>query len=725
MFAYNVKMKKAGTVNRRDFIKASALLSGGLLISFTIPGADMGLRLVGASRTSAPSLNAFLSIGEDDSIHITLSKIEIGQGISTTLPMLIAEELDCDWKKIKVEHKAYGGELHDPAFAGSTGGSSSTWSEFDRYRQAGATARMMLVNAAAKRLGIPTDDCRTENGFVIAGGNRLRYGDLAVEASKLTVPAATLRQAKDWKFIGKSQRRVDIAEKVNGTAKYGMDIQFAGFLTAVVAHPPTFGGKVKSFDSVKAKAIKGVRDVVQIPSGIAVIGDHFWVCKLGRDALEIEWDLGAGENFNSKQQLEEYSRISKTKGLTVQQKGDVTKGLERAAKTIDLEFYVPYLAHAPMEPLNCTVKLTGNQCEIWTGTQWPELCQKTVASLLGLRVDQILINTPCIGGSFGRRGSFDSDWLVEAVHIAKVSGKAIKLIWSREDDIKAGYYRPAYLHRVVVGLNSDGFPQAWQHRIVGQSLFIHTALEDMIVQNGIDYGSVDGVNGSPYFENVPDHSLELHTTSQTVPVLPWRAVGNTHSAFVMETLIDELAALAAKDPVAYRRILLRNHPRHLAALNLAVEKAEWGKPLPAGRFRGVAVHLAMESYVSQIVEVSIEQNKIHVHRVVCAIDCGLAVNPDGVKAQMESGIIFGLTAALYGEITLENGKVKQSNFNDYKMLRINETPIIEVHIVASTEKMGGAGEPGVPPIAPALVNALFAATGKRVRRLPIKPADLV
>jgi isoquinoline 1-oxidoreductase beta subunit len=376
-----------------------------------------------------------------------------------------------------------------------------------------------------------------------------------------------------------------------------------------------------------------------------------------------------------------------------------------------------------MEPLNCTVKISDDKCEIWTGTQQPLLHQEEAAAFLNLQPENVIFHTPHMGGSFGRRGSFGSDWVLEAVHIAKISGKFIKLVWTREDDIQGGGYRPVYLHYVRIGIGSDGFPMAWQHRIVGQSLFTNTPLEKYLVQNGIDYSSV--TTGAPYTDSVPDSSFELHTTTVGVPVLAWRSVGNTHTVFVIETLIDELATLASIDAVEYRRTLLRNSPRHLSALNLAAEKAEWNKPLPKGRFRGVAVCEAMGSYVSQIVELSIDNNKIRVHRVVCAIDCGVAVNPDGVRAQMEGGIIFGLTAALYGEITIEKGQVKQRNFNDYRMLRMHETPEIEVHIVSSTEKMGGAGEPGVAPIAPALANALFAATGKRIRRLPVRLDDLV
>jgi isoquinoline 1-oxidoreductase beta subunit len=717
-------MKKPSVISRRDFLKSGSLAAGGLLLSFSV-GTAAVKSLINTITTA--SLNAHLKIGEDDSIYIILSKVEMGQGIWTTLPMLIAEELDCDWKKIKVMHRpsGRGDDFRESIFVQSTGGSDSTRSEFDRYRLAGATAREMLIEAAARKMQVQPSSCRTENGFVITGERRMRYGEVATAAATLPVPTVVLRDASKWKYIGKPQKRLDNPEKVNGQARYGIDIQFPDLLTAVVAHAPAFGAVVESFDAREAKAIKGVYDVVQIPQGIAVVATNFWTAKQGRDALKIEWDFSKGQHVTSSTQRDAYRSLSQTAGTVVLRKGSAADALKATNIILEAEYTFPYLAHAPMEPLNCTVKIDANRCEIWTGTQTPLLHQQEVAAFLGLSTDQVIFNTPYIGGSFGRRGSFGEDWVLEAVHIAKASGRSVKLVWTREDDIKGGGYRPVYLHRVQVGIGQDGLPSAWLHCIVGQSLFTNTVLEKDIVANGIDYSSVDGVNGSPYFSKINDHTIELHTTTSDVTVLAWRSVGNTHTCFVMETLIDELAVKAGKDPVAYRRILLKDHPRHLAALNLAAEKAQWHKPLPAGRYRGIAVHAAMGSYVAQAVEISIGNQKLYIHKVVCAIDCGLAVNPDGVRAQMESGIVYGLTAALYGEITLENGAVKQSNFHDYRMLRLPEAPAIEVYIVPGNERMGGAGEPGVPPIAPALANALYAATGKRLRNLPVDMRELV
>jgi len=715
-------MKTTTKVNRRDFLNTGALLGGGLMISFSLPAGIK--RFVAASSPEtifAP--NAFLRIGTDGKVQIILSKVEMGQGIWTTLAMLIAEELDCDWTTIKVEHSPAGKEYtHTFIPVQGTFGSTSTVSEFDRYRQAGAVARTMLVEAAAKRLGVTADACSTENGFVIAGDKHISYGEVSGDASKLPVPSVKLREPNNWKYIGKSQQRLDSPVKVNGQAIFGIDIQFPDLLTAVVARSPVFGGKIKSFDATKARALNGVSDIVQIPSGVAVIANNYWAAKLGRDALKIEWDLGENENMDSNQQLETYRKLAKTRGKSAQQKGDVTTALTKAVKRITAEFVFPYLAHAMMEPLNCTVKISIDKCEIWAGTQIPSNDQAAAAKLLNFKPEQVEINTPFLGGGFGRRGALNSDWVIEAVQVAKASGKFTKLVWSREDDIQGGYYRPAYLHHAVIGIDANGFPMAWQHRVVGQSVFSNTPFGGDLE---IDDSSVEGVKGSPYLESVPDHSIELHTTKNGIPVQPWRSVGKSHTCFVMETLIDEIAFLGGKDPIEYRRVLLKNSPRHLAALNLAAEKAEWNTPLPKGRFRGVAVNEGNGSYVAQIVELSVDNKKIHIHRVVCVIDCGIAVNPDGVKAQMESGIVYGLTAALYGEITLEKGQVKQRNFNDYRMLRMNEMPMVEVYIVPGTAKIGGAGETSVPPIAPALANALFAATGKRIRNLPIRAEDLV
>ena len=713
-------MSAPTTPSRREFIKTGALVTGGLVIAFTVPGAR---RFARAERTPAGPFapNAFVRVGSDDSVTVLLPHSEMGQGIWTALPMLIAEELDADWSKVRVEHAPAAPAYAHTAFGMQmTGGSSSTWSEFDRCRQAGAMARAVLVAAAAQRFSVEPLACRTENGVVISGSKRARYGELAEAASKLPVPKTVpLKDPKDWKLIGRPTRRLDTPEKITGRARFGIDVQFDGLLTAVVARPPVFGGKVKSVDDTKARAVPGVRSVVQVPSGVAVVADHFWAAKLGRDALEIDWDLGPSAGLDSAAMREEFGRLAGSKGTTAAQAGNVANALNKAANTIEAEYAVPYLAHATMEPLNATVRISPSKCEIWTGTQFQTVDQQVAAKITGLKPEQVEIHTTFLGGGFGRRATPTSDFVSEAVHVAKAAGAPVKTVWTREDDVRGGYYRPAYLHRARIGLGSDGFPSAWQHVIVGQSIVAGTPFEPMMVKNGIDATSVEGVADSAYLKSVPNHRVDLHSPKPGIPVLWWRSVGHSHTAFVMESLIDELANAAGKDPVEYRRALLKGHPRHLAALNLAAEKAKWGTPVPQGRARGIAVHESFGSYVAQVAEVSVEKNAIRVHRVVCAIDCGVAVNPEAVRAQMESGIAFGLGAALHSKLSFKDGRVQQSNFHDYQVLRLNEMPVVEVHIVRSTEKMGGAGEPGVPPIAPAVANAVAALTGQRLRELPL------
>lgn len=707
-------------MDRREFMQTAALSTGGLLLSFFVP--DKSGLVAAAMQDFSP--NALLRIGTDDTIRIILNKVEMGQGVWTTLAMLIAEELDCAWSHIRVEHRVIEGpHLAESMWVLSTGGSDTIRSEFDRYRTTGAIARTMLVQAAAQRLGVSPDQCTTAASYVQVGSARLSYGSLASDAARLPIPEVKLRGRSEWKLIGglpgRSPHKLDIPDKVNGKARYGIDVRFPGLLTAVLERCPVFGGNVRCFDASQALRIPGVHQVVQVPEGVAVVADHFWAAMQGRKVLRIEWDPAGHINPDTGQQFAQYREIAAQPGIAGQTKGDVENAWGNAREIYEQEFRFPYLAHSPMETLSCTVKLSANKCEIWTATQSSSLHRQEVARSLGFRDDQVTIYTPAIGGSFGRRGSFGNDWVMEAVHIAEATGRAVKLIWTREDDIRGGYYRPVYLHRVKVGTDDNSMPMAWRHDVVGQSLFVNTVLEKDIAPNGLDYSSLDGVNGSPYIAHCPDHSVVLHTTVNNIPVLAWRSVGNTHTAFVMETAIDELAFRAGTDAVEYRQKLLAGYPRHLAALVTAAEKAGWGNPFPAGHFRGVAVHAAMGSVVAQVIEISYLNKNLKIHRVVCAIACGLAVNPDGIVAQMESGIIYGLTAALFGEITIEKGAIQQHNFHDYRMLRMEEAPAIEVHIIEDDGKMGGAGEPGVAPVAPALANAFFAATGKRVRNLPL------
>ncbi len=635
--------------------------------------------------------------------------------------MLLAEELDADWTKIKVEHgpaapvythTAYGIQI--------TGGSSTTWSEFDRYRQVGAMTRALLIQAAAKKLGVNEADCTTENGMVIAGDKKASFGELVEIAATLEAPqSVTLKDPKNWKIIGKATKRLDTPEKINGTAIFGQDIHFPDMAIGMVSRSPVFGGSVKSFDASAALKVKGVKKVVQVPTGVAVIAENYWSAKQGRDALKVEWDLGPNAGLDSEKLFAEYSKLASAPGLPAAQAGDTKAAISGAAKTIDVEYRAPFLAHSPMEPLNCAVKIEKDGCEIWTGTQMQGNDQPAAAKILGLQPEQVKIHTVFLGGGFGRRANPYADFVSEAVHVAKAAEMPVKTVWSREDDVKGGYYRPMYVHKARIGIGADGAPVAWEHTIAGQSIIQGTLFEGFMVKNGIDATSVEGVADSAYMKEIPNHHVSLHTTKPGVPVLWWRSVGHSHTGFVMESLIDEAAHAAGKDPLELRRTLLKNHPRHLGVLNLAASQAGWDSPPPNGVFRGIAVHESFGSYVAQVAEVSLVDGQLKVHRVVCAIDCGLAVNPDSLVAQMESSIAFALSAALYGEITFKDGKVVQSNFHDYQVLRMNQMPKVEVHIVQSTEKMGGAGEPGVPPLAAAITNAIFAATGKRIRSLPI------
>jgi len=713
-------------ISRRDFLKTGAVIGGGLVLGFSVP-----LRYpLAEGTTPSPSFapNAFIRIGTDNRVTIIVNKSEMGQGVYTSLPMLVAEELECDWSNIRVEPAPV-----DPAYnhtewgnAQGTGGSSSVRSTWKQFRKAGATARAMLVKAAADIWNVDEAGCRAEKGYVIhdATKRKLAYGKLVRKAAQMETPQdVPLKEPKDFKIIGRSMKRLDTPEKVNGKGIFGMDAKIAGMLAAVVARPPVFGGKVKSFNADKAKALDGVKEVVQINSGVAVVADHFWQASRGRDALEIIWEEGDNSGFSTAGMREEYARLARTPGAVAKKKGEPEQAIAKAARQINAEYEVPYLAHAPMEPLNCLVDLRDESCEIWTGTQFQTADRNAAAKVSGLKPEQVKIHTMLLGGGFGRRANPHSDFVAEAVHIAKAIKKPVKVIWTREDDMRGGYYRPMWYDRISAGLDGNGSITAWQHTIVGQSIISGTPFEQVMVKNGIDATSVEGARDIPY--DIPNVLVDLHSPKIGVPVLWWRSVGHSHTAFVVESFMDEIAHAAGKDPYEFRRALLTNHPRHKAVLELAAQKAGWGTPLPEGRARGIAVHQSFGSFVAQVAEVSVKPSgEVRVHKVVCAIDCGRFVNPDTVEAQMESGIVFGLTAALYGAITFRNGRVEQSNFHDYEMLRMKEMPKVEVYIMPSQESPQGVGEPGVPPVAPAVCNAIFSATGKRIRRLPIRAEEL-
>jgi isoquinoline 1-oxidoreductase beta subunit len=718
-------MSAPAMVGRREFIRTGAAIGGGLLVTLYAPLPDgPGSELAAAENSFA--VNAFVRIGTDESVTVIAAHSEMGQGVYTSLPMLLNEELQADWSKIRVEAAPVDKAYNHPVFGMQmTGGSTTSPAEWERYRKVGATARIMLVEAAAAKWSVDAASCKVEKGVVIhtATGKRASYGTLASAAAKLTPPAEIpLKNPKDFTLVGKPTRRLDTPSKTNGTAQFGLDVKLPGMLTAVVARPPVFGAKVAKLDASAALKVQGVKAVEQVPSGVAVIATHFWPAKLGRDKLAIDWDLGPNTGLSTEKMLRDFAETAMKPGAIAKKTGDPEAALKTAAKTITAEYDVPYLAHAMMEPLNCVVDLKTDSCEIWTGTQFETVDRASGAQAAGLPPEKVQIHTTLLGGGFGRRANPNSDFVVEAVHVAKVAKAPVKVVWTRDDDLRGGWYRPMWHDRFVAGLDANGDPLVWTHTIVGQSIMQGTLFESFGIKDGIDSASVEGAADLLY--GMPNLQVDLHTPKIGVPVQWWRSVGHSHTGFSVEAFFDEVAHAGGKDPYELRRKLLANQPRMLAVLELAAQKANWGSKLPPGVGRGIATHFSFDSYVAQVVEASVEKGEVKVHRVVCAVDCGLVINPDTVRAQMEGGIIFGLTAALKTAITLKDGRVEQSNFHDYQMVRIFESPEIEVHIVPSGENPTGVGEPGVPPVAPALANAIFAVTGKRIRRLPIRSSDL-
>lgn len=729
----NFRIENAFQTTRRGFLKGGA----GLALAIVAP--TVALAEVGGPGHAGSAMvdgefspNAFLRIGTDGTVTVVSKHLEMGQGVYTGLATLVAEELDADWSRVTVEGAPADAKRYSNLFwkAQGTGGSTAIANSYEQMRRAGATARAMLVAAAAKEWKVPASQITVKNGVVshAASGRKAGFGELAEAAAQLPVPAnVKLKNPKDFTLIGRSAPRVDSVAKTTGRATFTQDVKLPGMLVAVVAHPPRFGGRVKSVDDKAARAIKGVSDVVVIPNGVAVLASDYWTAKKGRDALKVEWDDAQAYRGSSDAIVADYRERAKAPGLNARNDGNAEAALAKAGKVIEAEYVFPYLAHASMEPLNCVMKLENGECEVWNGEQLHTVDQFSLAKTLGIEADRVKLNMVYAGGSFGRRANPQSDYLLETAQIVKaINGRApVKLVWSREDDMRGGFYRPIYLHRVRAALDAKGMPVAWQQRIVGQSIIAGSPFEPMLVKDGVDITSVEGASTLPYA--IPNLNVDLHTTNADVkvPVQWWRSVGSTHTAYATELFIDELAQAAGKDPVAYRMALLKKHPRHAGVLKLAADKAGWNKPLApaadgATRGRGVAVHESFNSFVAEVVEVTVQKDgSFKVDRVVCAVDCGVVVNPDVVKAQMEGGIGYALAAALTGSITLKDGVVEQSNFNDYPVLRINEMPKVEVHIVKSAAAPTGVGEPGVPPLAPALASALRAATGKVIHTLPI------
>ncbi len=706
--------------SRRQFLVGVAAAGAGLSISFRVPGA----RAADAAAELNP-FNGYVTIAPDGKVTIVSAHMDMGQGCYFGIATLVAEELEADRDQLHViggaaNIKYYGNVAFGGAMQG-TGGSTAMFSSFDRYRKAGALARTMLVNAAARQWNVPASEIAVEKGVLShASGKKATFGELADAAAQEQVPAEVALKPRDqWKVIGSETfRRLDSRDKATGKQDYTIDLKLPGMLTAMVAHPPLFGAKVKSFDAASAKAVKGVVDVVQISRGVAVVAENTWAAMKGREALQVEWDDSAAETRGTTELFADYLKQVDQPGTVAANRGDADGALAKAAKVIEATYQFPYLAHAALEPMNAVAKRTGDALEIWGGHQLPDLYQGVAAQIAGVKPENVQLHVMKTGGSFGRRAVADADVIVEAVETAKAIGwKApVKVQWTREDDMRGGRYRPLFVHKVKVGLDEAGNIVAWQHRQVGQSIVDGTPFAAMM-KDGVDPTSVEGVSDQPYA--MENFRSEIVNAKVGVPVLWWRSVGHTHTAYVMETMIDDIARQTGKDPVALRRSLLKDHPRHLAVLNLAAEKAEWGKEMPKGTFRGVALHESFGTVVAEIADIKMEdKGGFKVERVVCAVDCGTAVNPDQVRAQMEGGIGFGLGSVLHEELTLTKGAVDQSNYDAYLPLRIDEMPKVETYIVPSEAVPSGVGEPGVPPIGPAVANALAGATGKHVRILP-------
>ncbi|MCX7178865.1 MAG: xanthine dehydrogenase family protein molybdopterin-binding subunit [Proteobacteria bacterium] len=721
-------------LSRRRFLQGSA----GLTLGFCIPAFAASVhKLAKKGDGSSASLepNAFLRIGADNSVTVISKHLEMGQGTYTGLATIVAEELDADWKTVRIEGAAADAQRFNNLNWGpmqGTGGSSAIANSWEQLRKAGATGRAMLVAAAARRWQVKESAIGVREGVVYhpASGRKATFGELAGDAAKQPVPAhVKLKDPKEFRLIGKQASRRDSNTKTDGSARFTQDVFLPDMLVAVVAHPPRFGATVKAFDASRSKAVKGVVDVVQIPTGVAVLAKDTWSAKIGRDALSVEWDETRAFKLSSDEMFARYKEMAKTPGVVAKQLGNTTAAFAGAAKILTASYDFPYLAHAAMEPLNCVMRLTKEGCEVWNGEQMQTVDQHNLARFFGIKPAQVKINMLFAGGSFGRRAGKDSDYLLEAAHIVKaIKGRApVKLVWLREDDMRAGYYRPMFHHVLEAALDAGGKLLGWRHRLVGQSILADSPFAAGI-KDGIDGVSVEGAANLPY--SVPNLTVDLHSPKDIgVPVLWWRSVGSTHTAFSTETFFDEVATAMGRDPVDLRLQLLAEHPQHARVLKLAADKAGWGSPLKAQaaerRGRGIAVHECFNTIVAQVAEVTVRKDgSLKIDRIVCAVDCGTAINPDNIRSQVEGSVGFALGAALHEEITLKEGRVEQGNFDGFPLLRIDEMPVVEVHIVPSSAAPTGIGEPAVPPVAPAVANAIAAATGKRLRRLPFHTDEL-
>ncbi|WP_439573604.1 molybdopterin cofactor-binding domain-containing protein [Phreatobacter sp.] len=714
---------------RRAFLKG-AVAAGTLMVAGVAgPGGEALAQAPGASAPANPA--AFVRIGADDTVTVIIKILDKGQGVTTGLAAIVAEELDADWSQLRfafapADHRLYNNLLWGPVQG--VGGSTSVAGSWMQLRKAGAAARQMLVAAAAAEWNVPASEVKVSRGVVSHGARQARFGALAARAAAMPVPAnPPLKDPKDWTIIGKegTAPRLDSVAKTSGTATFSLDVRRPGMLTAMVAHSPKFGGQVRRFDGSEAMKVKGVVAVVEIPTGVAVVARDTWSAMKGREALKVTWDFAAAETRSTDVIMTEFKRQAGRPGLPAGRRGDAARGLASAARTVEAEFEFPYLAHASMEPMNGTIeRRSDGGIEAWAGFQMQTLEQATIAAICGVPASQVHLNTLFAGGSFGRRATPDCDYVAEMAHILKATGyrAPIHLVWTREDDMQAGYFRPMVYHRVKAGVDAAGKVVGWEHRIVGKSILIGSPFEAALVANGVDATTVEGASDTRYA--IPNLNVEVHNGREGVPVLWWRSVGHTHTGQVMEVVMDELAQAAGKDPFAFRLEHLANAPRDAAVLRLAAEKAGWGQPLPAGKGRGIAVHESFRSHVAMVAEVTVNGTEVKVDRIVCAVDCGIAVTPDIVRAQVEGAVGFALSSVLRNRVTLKDGEVQETNFDTFEPTRITEMPKVEVHIVASTENPTGIGEPGVPVLGPAISNAVSAATGKRIRSLPIDLAAI-
>jgi isoquinoline 1-oxidoreductase beta subunit len=701
-------------IGRREFLKLFGVAGTGLVIGIRL-GAGEALAAESTAAGFAP--NAFLRIDANGSVTIWVTRSELGQGPRTALPMLVAEELEADWRRVRIEpailDRKYGNQ--------GTGGSMSVRESWIPLRKAGAAAREMLIAAAAAAWAVPPSACHARAGEVIhaKSGRRLAYGALVKRAARLPVPAdPPLKEPKDFRILGTPVARLDTPSKVDGSARFGLDMKVPGMLFAAVARSPVFGGSPASVDDTRARQVPGVRDVVRFGTRVAVVADGTWAAFEGLRALQVTWDEGANASLDGAGIRRTLEEAAQRKGAVARNDGDAEAGIGRAASKLEADYEVPFAAHAPMEPMNCVADVRGDRCEVWAPTQFPSIVRGAVAGQIEIPPEAVRVNITLAGGAFGRR--IEPDYAVEAAAVSKRVGAPVQVVWSREDDFHHDWFRPASLHRLSAGVEG-GRVMAWTHRVVTPSIMAQR--DPGAVKNGYDEGTTDAAANIPYA--IPGIHVESVLVETAVPIGWWRSVYASQNAFATECFLDEVAVALERDPLELRRELLAKSPRHLGVVELAAAKANWGSPLPTGRGRGIALCESFGSYVAEVAEVSVGPNgEPRVHRVVCAVDCGLIVNPSLIAQQLEGAVAFALTAALRGPVAIEKGRVQQSNFNDYDPIRMSEMPEVEVHIVPSHESPGGIGEPGVPPLAPAVANALFAATGRRVRRLPIRAEDL-